>query len=89
MRDLAVFTQLTDDWVDAETDMDMRETPVLTGARRPRARSRRGGQQLLADSGSMLRACGISEPRIAELVEDGVRYVLWSGIEGMDRRIAD
>ena len=88
MRDLAVFTQLTDDWVDAETDMDMRETPVLTGAvGLPEIEAR--WAELLAGSGTMLRASGISEPRLAELVEDGVRYVLWSGIDGMDRRIAD
>lgn len=88
MRELAVFTQLTDDWVDAETDMEIRETPVLTGAVGLADIEVRWAE-LLEDSGSMLRACGISEPRMAELVEDGVRYVLWSGIEGMDTRIAD
>ena len=58
MRDLAVFTQLTDDWVDAETDMEMRETPVLTGAVGLADIEARWAE-LLADSGSMLRACGI------------------------------
>ena len=70
--------------------------PTWTCAR-PRCSPARSGSpeiearwaELLAGSGSMLRACGISEPRMAELVEDGVRYVLWSGIDGMDRRIAD
>jgi hypothetical protein len=36
-----------------------------------------------------LRTCGVSERRIAELAEDGVRYFLRSGIDGMARRIAD
>jgi len=88
MRDLAVFTQLTDDWVDAETDMDLRETPVLTGAVGIEDLAARWAE-LLEGSASMLRASGITEPRTTELVEGGVRYVLWSGIEGMDHRIAD
>lgn len=88
MRDLAVFVQLTDDWVDAEADEGLRETPVLTGAVGLADIEARWAE-LLDGSGDMLRACGIGEPRTAELVEEAVRYTLWSGIEGMDRRIAD
>lgn len=88
LRDLAVFIQLVDDWVDAETDVELRETPVLTGSiGLPDLESR--WARLLGDLAAMLHSCGIHEWRTSELVEDGVRYVLWSGIEGMERRIAD
>jgi hypothetical protein len=88
MRDLAVFVQLIDDWVDVETDVELRETPVLTGAVGLRDIEDLW-LRLLDGSGAMLRASGIREPRVAALVEDGVRYVLWSGIDGMERRVAD
>jgi hypothetical protein len=88
LRDLAVFIQLVDDWVDAETDVELRETPVLTGSiGLPELDA--WWAQLLVDLAAMLQTCGIHDRRTAELVEDGVRYVLWSGIEGMERRIAD
>ena len=88
MHDLAVFTQLVDDWVDVETDLTLRETPVLTGSA-GLADLEAGWARLLGDITGMLEACGIHGRRIAELVEDAVRYVLWSGIDGMERRIAD
>jgi hypothetical protein len=88
LRDLAVFIQLVDDWVDAETDVELRETPVLTGSiGLPDLDA--WWARLLVDLAAMLESCGIHERRTLELVEDGVRYVLWSGIEGMERRIAD
>ena len=88
LRDFAVFIQLIDDWVDAETDLELRETPVLTGSIGvPELES--WWAQLLSDLAAKLRSCGIHERRTIDLVEDGVRYVLWSGIEGMELRIAD
>jgi hypothetical protein len=88
MHSLAVFTQLADDWVDAETDTLLRETPVLTGSIGIGDIESRWAR-LLGDCAAMLRSCGIHGGRMADLVEDGVRYVLWSGLEGMERRIAD
>jgi hypothetical protein len=88
LHDLAVFTQLVDDWVDVETDVELRETPVLTGSIGLSDLDSRWAR-LLGGLAAMLRSCGIHERRTAELVEDGVRYVIWSGLEGMEHRIAD
>jgi hypothetical protein len=88
LHDLAVFTQLVDDWVDVETDVELRETPVLTGSIGLSDLESRWAR-LLVGLAAMLRSCGIHERRTAEMIEDGVRYVIWSGLEGMEYRIAD
>ncbi len=88
MHEFAVFAQLTDDWVDVETDALLRETPVLIGSvGLPELESRWG--RLLDGVGKMLRTCGVYDRRTTGLVEDGLRYVLWAGIDGMEHRVAD
>lgn len=88
LHEFAVFAQLTDDWVDVETDVLLRETPVLTGSvGLPELQSR--WRRLLDRVRTMLWACGIYERRTVELAQDGVRYVMWAGIDGMEHRVAD
>lgn len=88
LRQFAVFAQLTDDWVDVETDALLRETPVLTGSvGLVELRSR--WTALLDAVGMLLRAFGIYERRTLRLAEDELRYVLWAGIDGMEQRVAD
>ncbi len=88
LREFAVFAQLTDDWVDVETDTLLRETPVLTGSVGLAELSVRW-IRLLDAAGTMLRACGVYERQTIRLAEDSLRYVLWAGIDGMEQRVAD